>query len=177
MSGQAKLKVENANYEKVFYYIEKMLSESDRYCSCARCRVDVAALALNTLPPHYFVDPKHAGNTDMGSPWILIEMAVREAMERVQANPHHLGASDAASEGRIIAFPPSIEPAAAEYPPGGGGGGDVACRPALELHPHLCRSTPTRSQYAYTGHVEQCGETGLHTFCPKLTRRSFISIQ
>ena|GEM_PF-2023839 len=90
METDSKNKVTNANIDKVFYFIDKFLSESDCFCPCHRCRIDAAALALNTLPPHYFVDPNHSKSSDLGSPWILIEMAVREAMERVLKYPHHM---------------------------------------------------------------------------------------
>ena len=84
-------KLVNANTEKVFFYIDKLLSDNGgRYCVCHRCRIDAAALALNTLPPHYFVDPGNYKTMDLGSPWILIEVAVREAMEKVTLFPHHL---------------------------------------------------------------------------------------
>jgi competence protein ComFB len=79
----------NANYDKVLYYIDKMLSENDRFCRCMRCRQDAAALALNTLPPHYFVNGDLKESTDLGSPWILIEVAAREALEQVHKSPHH----------------------------------------------------------------------------------------
>jgi len=79
----------NANYDKVLYYIDKMMSENDRFCTCARCKQDALALALNTLPPHYFVDADLKETTDLGSPWILIEVAAREALERVNMFPHH----------------------------------------------------------------------------------------
>ena len=93
-----RLRIENANYEKVAYYIDKMMSESDVYCRCIRCRMDVAALALNTLPPHYYVVPTHMHDTDFGSPWILIEMACREAMERIHKFPNHRHDADDANE-------------------------------------------------------------------------------
>jgi hypothetical protein len=89
MDAVSGLRLENANYEKVLYYIDKMLSESDAYCRCGRCRMDVAALALNTLPPHYFVAPSHVKQPEVGSPWILIEMAVREAMVSIRSFPNH----------------------------------------------------------------------------------------
>lgn len=84
-----KFKVVNANYDKVLYYIDKMLSENDRYCRCPHCRMDAAALALNTLPPHYFVDGGYRENKDLGSPWLLIEVAAREAMEKIFYSPNH----------------------------------------------------------------------------------------
>jgi competence protein ComFB len=81
--------VENANLDRVAYYIDKILAEEGKYCRCNRCRMDVTALALNTLPPHYFVNPGHSQFQDLGSPWILIEVAVHEAMEKVLRSPHH----------------------------------------------------------------------------------------
>jgi competence protein ComFB len=89
MSIDSAVKVENANYYKVFYFIDKILSENPGYCKCHRCRMDAAALALNTLPPHYFINPSHSKAQDLGSPWVLIEMAVLESMDRVNKYPHH----------------------------------------------------------------------------------------
>lgn len=89
MSIDPGIKVENANNAKVFYFIDKILSENAGYCKCHRCRLDIAALALNTLPPHYFIEPGRAKAYDLGSPWVLIEMAVVDAMEKVNMFPHH----------------------------------------------------------------------------------------
>ncbi|MBI5191264.1 MAG: late competence development ComFB family protein [Nitrospirae bacterium] len=89
MSFFTRPRIRNANYDKVLYYVDKMLSESDRYCRCHRCRLDASALALNTLPPHYYVDSGREDDKSLGSSWILIEIAVREALERVNSAPHH----------------------------------------------------------------------------------------
>jgi competence protein ComFB len=90
MNGQSAARIENANYDKVLYFIDKVLSESEKFCPCHQCRLDAAALALNTLPPHYFVKSDGPGRAEeLGSPWILIEMAVRESMARVCVFPHH----------------------------------------------------------------------------------------
>jgi len=104
MNAYSGYRVENANCEKVLYYIDKMLSENDAYCRCNRCRMDAASVALNTLPPHYYVTPSHMNDKDMGSPWILIELAVREAMERVLLFPNH------SHDGGPEAFPPADYP-------------------------------------------------------------------
>ena len=87
MSRRPALK--NANDEKVLYYIDKMVSENEKYCRCHRCRLDISAMALNTLPPHYYVDSGIDDDKDTGSPWLLIEVAVRESMEKVFNLPHH----------------------------------------------------------------------------------------
>jgi len=89
MINISKFEIHNANYDKVMYYIDKMLTENQRYCQCRRCRLDAAAAALNTLPPHYYVELGHSHNKEMGSPWILIEVAVREAIENVFSHPNH----------------------------------------------------------------------------------------
>lgn len=59
--------VKNANYRKVIAVLEKFMQD-DRYefCHCERCTCEIAALSLNYLPPHYYVDP---GRDDgIGSP-------------------------------------------------------------------------------------------------------------
>jgi len=80
--------VKNANYERVTAVMDRFLKE--RYstvCSCPRCTNDIAAIALNYLPPHYYVDKEEKMGT--GSPWIMVENAVIEAIGRVAENPNY----------------------------------------------------------------------------------------
>lgn len=80
--------VRNANYERVVAVMDKYLKE--RYknvCSCHRCVNDIAAIALNYLPPHYYVE--RVENQEIGSPWVMVETAVTEAIDRVMENPNH----------------------------------------------------------------------------------------
>jgi len=80
--------VRNANYERVVAVMDKLLGE--RYksiCSCPRCVNDIAAIALNYLPPHYYVDTRE--EKEIGSPWVMVETAVVEAIDRVTENPNH----------------------------------------------------------------------------------------
>jgi hypothetical protein len=80
--------VRNANYERVLATIEKFLREPDRrLCSCPRCLNDIAAIALNYLPPHYYVDSEKC--EEVGSPWVMVETAVVEAIDRVMEKPNH----------------------------------------------------------------------------------------
>jgi len=82
------ISVRNANYERVMEVMDKFLKE--RYhsiCCCPRCINDIAAIALNYLPPHYFVDKNE--EKEIGSPWIMVESAVVEAIDRVSENPNH----------------------------------------------------------------------------------------
>lgn len=82
------LKVKNANHEIVLSAIGIMIrSRYSHVCSCSRCISDMAALALNSLPPHYYVAAEDS--IAFGSPLIMVECAVIEAIERVSDNPRH----------------------------------------------------------------------------------------
>jgi competence protein ComFB len=81
-------KIKNANYERVLSIIHEFLHERYRHvCSCPRCISDIAALALNYLPPHYYVEDQK--DMEVGSPWVMVETAVVEAIERVIEHPSH----------------------------------------------------------------------------------------
>jgi competence protein ComFB len=68
--------------------MDKFLKERYQHiCSCPRCVNDIAAIALNYLPPHYYVDAKE--EKEIGSPWVMVETAVIEAIDRVFEKPNH----------------------------------------------------------------------------------------
>ena len=78
----------NANCEKVLSVLDRFLQDNRySFCRCEKCISDVAALALNYLPPHYYVDAGSGG--DIGSPSVMVEHAVLEAMDLVGKNPRH----------------------------------------------------------------------------------------
>lgn len=78
----------NANYQKVMSALDMYLQD-DRYvvCRCERCISDITALALNYLPPRYYVEAGRGG--EIGSPQVMIQSAVHEAIESVGKNPRH----------------------------------------------------------------------------------------
>ncbi len=81
--------VRNANYERVIAVMDKFLKERyQNVCLCPRCINDIAAIALNFLPPHYYYVEKE-DNREIGSPWVMVETAVIEAIDRVMENPSH----------------------------------------------------------------------------------------
>jgi competence protein ComFB len=80
--------VVNANHERVMAVVDKFLVERYRnVCTCPRCMCDIVAMALNYLPPHYVVE-RDKGK-EFGSPWVMVETAVAEAIDRVMENPNH----------------------------------------------------------------------------------------
>jgi len=94
--------VVNANHERVIAVVDKFLV--DRYpniCNCPRCMCDVVAIALNYLPPHYIVETDTG--KEFGSPWVMVETAVAEAMDRVMENPNHPRTKSTSEQGKITA--------------------------------------------------------------------------
>lgn len=87
-NGSDEFTVRNANYRKVISLVERFTPDNRyEFCRCERCLSDIIALALNYLPPHYYVDADMG--SEIGSPWVMIEGAVIEAMDTVGKNPRH----------------------------------------------------------------------------------------
>ncbi len=45
-------------------------------------------MALNCVSPHYYVEQQR--DQELGSPWPVVEAAVRDAIEKLRAQPDHL---------------------------------------------------------------------------------------
>jgi len=78
----------------VFHYLENALADAD-CCKCQRCRMDIAAYALNRLPIKYVVTRKG----EMYSKLLELQqqfkvdviMALLKGIEVVKKNPRHDG--------------------------------------------------------------------------------------
>jgi len=91
-------RLENASEDEVFDAIDRFLANDDTFCRCQHCVLDLAALALSSMPPAYRVGgytPNPPGAlsvmwdetvTDLGA---LADNAVAAAAERVRQHPHH----------------------------------------------------------------------------------------
>ncbi|MEK6682024.1 MAG: late competence development ComFB family protein [Nitrospirota bacterium] len=89
MTAQSSMKLENANYERVILALERLLASNAQYCHCMRCRLDATAIALNGLPPRYFITPSPMEIDELASAWLMVEATVMQALERVSQYPHH----------------------------------------------------------------------------------------
>ncbi|MGM0599234.1 MAG: late competence development ComFB family protein [Candidatus Rifleibacteriota bacterium] len=74
--------------------VETVVSEKNKeFCTCDRCRKDVIALALNSLPPRYVVTEigDAVTNVDLDSfqGKANIIMAVYKAIDVVNSHPRH----------------------------------------------------------------------------------------
>lgn len=75
--------VANANFERVLAVIRKNIIQARvTFCPCGKCICIITAEALNLLPTHYYVNKEL--ERSVGSPWILVENAVDEAVAKVQ---------------------------------------------------------------------------------------------
>lgn len=77
----------------VFEVLEHLLSNDTDVCSCKRCKLDMAAKALNSLPPKYVVSQHGEVYTKTN---VLHQQAktdvlakVAQAIEHVKKNPKH----------------------------------------------------------------------------------------
>lgn len=52
------MKLYNLMEEVVFDVIDDLLKKDVNICSCKKCRLDIAAITLNNLPPKYIVTGK-----------------------------------------------------------------------------------------------------------------------
>ena len=87
------MELANAMEGIVFSYLDSMLEKAE-VCDCEQCRLDVAALTLNSLKPHYVVTAKgalFARITQMSNQSQLDVMAaIMQAVNTVKENPRHV---------------------------------------------------------------------------------------
>lgn len=77
----------------VFQQLDNILAANSRICHCEKCRYDIAALALNSLPPRYVVTQEGETYTRVKSLeqqfTIDIIAAITGALNKVKSKPHH----------------------------------------------------------------------------------------
>ncbi len=83
------------NYMEVMVWeqLDSILERQQNTCDCLRCRYDIAALALNSLPPRYVVTEQGETFTKIHSLEqqfsIDILTAITNAIAVVNRKPHH----------------------------------------------------------------------------------------
>ena len=89
--------LENLQEGEVLRIIREIIESGEEFngspvCTCHECLIDIAAIALNMLPPHYVADKyykfpdspeKEKQKNDQ------VSKAVRVAIKRVVEHPHH----------------------------------------------------------------------------------------
>lgn len=87
------MELKNYMEDLVFQRLDHLIGADSKVCKCEKCRYDVAALALNFLPPRY-------GVTDKGETYARVKSleqqfnvdiitAITHAIKIVSSQPHH----------------------------------------------------------------------------------------
>ncbi|HHV28589.1 late competence development ComFB family protein [Acetivibrio mesophilus] len=84
--------IKNYMEEIVFSLMKEVLADIN-VCSCEKCKMDIAAIALNDLPPKYIVSDKGELYSKVNSLKQQFEVdvisAVTKAAVMVKRNPRH----------------------------------------------------------------------------------------
>jgi competence protein ComFB len=87
------LELKNSMERAVFRVLDEYLNKNPELCGCTKCRLDMAAVALNNLPPCYVVTEKgqlYAKVKQLESQFETdILLAVLQAAKKVGRNPQH----------------------------------------------------------------------------------------
>lgn len=77
----------------VWQRLDEVMARHKNCCTCENCRYDVAALALNFLPPRYIVTSKGETYTRVRALEqqfnVDIVTAISHAIQIVSSKPHH----------------------------------------------------------------------------------------
>ncbi len=87
------MEAKNFMEKEVLRIIDKLLQDNPNMCNCEKCRADMAAIALNNLPPKYIVTEKgelYSKLQEMETQFeVDIIREVSKAIEKVAREPHH----------------------------------------------------------------------------------------
>lgn len=87
------MEIKNYMESLVWQQLDEIMKAHAGICKCEKCRYDIAALALNFLPPRYVVSEKGQTYTRIKALEqqfnIDILTAVSNAIKIVNSQPHH----------------------------------------------------------------------------------------
>lgn len=85
--------IENIVEKLVWDNMDTVIDQKPGMCRCEICRSDIAAYALNKLPPHYVSTVKGSAITRAqfieNQNYLDLIIILTEAVEKVSANPRH----------------------------------------------------------------------------------------
>lgn len=87
------MQLKNFMEELVWQRLDEVMRSNAQVCSCEKCRFDIAALALNFLPPRYVVSLQGETFSRVKSLEqqfnVDILTAISHAIKIVASQPHH----------------------------------------------------------------------------------------
>lgn len=83
----------NLMEEAVLKVLDEVLEKETTVCKCEQCRLDIAAIALNNLPPRYVATSKGSSYARVDSlemqKYIDIMGAISKGVSLVKEHPRH----------------------------------------------------------------------------------------
>jgi competence protein ComFB len=82
--------LKNVNEQRVWDLLADYLKYDDSVCTCSICLLDIAAIVLNSISPHYQTYEESLENAKKKVPDELIVEKIKQAIQKVRKYPHHL---------------------------------------------------------------------------------------
>ncbi|MBZ4643288.1 MAG: competence protein ComFB [Deferribacteres bacterium] len=83
-------KIHNINEKRVWEILIQLIENDESICTCRDCILDLVAITLNNIPPHYQVNEEDFSEAYRKVSDEAILMQLINAAEIVKKNPHHL---------------------------------------------------------------------------------------
>lgn len=87
------MELHNLMENEVHFTLEKVLNKFNEYCHCDKCKLDISAIALNSLDPKYVVTDEgyaYSKANNLNNQFNAdVLTAVTKAIEIVGKNPRH----------------------------------------------------------------------------------------
>lgn len=87
------LELHNYTEKVVKEVVDEILSKREGICKCDKCRLDIMAIALNNLPPQYYVSDKGEVFSKLLATYVetrtKVVTEVTKAVMQVESQPHH----------------------------------------------------------------------------------------
>lgn len=82
--------LKNVNEKRVWDLLADYLDRDESVCSCSICVLDIAAIVLNSIQPHYQTYEESINEAIKKVSDELIIEKIRFAVQKVKKYPHHL---------------------------------------------------------------------------------------
>lgn len=83
-------KIHNINEKRVWNLLIKLVEEDSTICTCRDCILDIVAITLNNIPPHYQINEENYSEAYKKISEQEIYEQLQIAAKIVKTHPHHL---------------------------------------------------------------------------------------
>jgi competence protein ComFB len=82
----------NKSAEMVMERLESILEETENFCKCEECVLDLIAYTLNHVTPLYrtsLLGPLHPKKEKIKKVEVEIDLAIKAGIKKIRMHPHH----------------------------------------------------------------------------------------